>query len=177
MSTRERWILYPLLFLTLGTVMRDKFFGQKDFKALDVTAPEVTAENVTAYREITAHTIHCTQLEVGKLECRGIAVLGPNKSEAVRVGVVPDRGGRIELCCRDIRENKEIWLAMGYEDPYYGVFAKSPELGRGLPLTLPWRLDGQPTPGQPPNEGPSDKKPPPGQAEPSDAQPPRVPDG
>ena len=26
MSTRERWIVYPLLFLALGTALRDKFW-------------------------------------------------------------------------------------------------------------------------------------------------------
>ncbi len=194
MSTRERWILYPLLFLTLGTVMRDKFFGQKHFRAINVTAPQVTADNINAYREITAPVIRCGQLEVGKLQCRRVFVTGPKGAEGVRIGVVPGRGGRLELCGTDekprvvagvdrtghfgtietyddqgapqvkllstraggtvttVRRDQKIWLVLGYAGPYYGVFAESPELGRGVALTLPWRFAPRPAGRSPPED-------------------------
>jgi hypothetical protein len=53
MSTRERWIVYPLLFLTLGIAMRDQFLPTKRFGAVNLKAAEITAQ-----------TIHCNNLEV-----------------------------------------------------------------------------------------------------------------
>ena len=57
MSTRERWIVYPLLFLTLGIVMRDKIRAPGPFQA----------------NEVTAGQIHCGQLQVDQW-LQGIAV-------------------------------------------------------------------------------------------------------
>jgi hypothetical protein len=53
MSTRERWIVYPLLFLTLGIAMRNQFLPTKKFGAMDLKAAD-----------ITAHTIRCDNIEV-----------------------------------------------------------------------------------------------------------------
>jgi hypothetical protein len=53
MSTRERWIVYPLLFLTLGIAMRNQFLPTKRFGAMDLKAADITAQ-----------TIHCNNLEV-----------------------------------------------------------------------------------------------------------------
>ena len=41
MTTRERWILYPLLFLTLGIAMRDKVIPAR-LKAWEITANSVS---------------------------------------------------------------------------------------------------------------------------------------
>jgi hypothetical protein len=38
MTSRERWIVYPLLFLTLGIAMRDKVIPPQHFVAQAVTA-------------------------------------------------------------------------------------------------------------------------------------------
>ncbi len=74
MSTHERWIVYPLLFLTLGMVMRDKVWPQSHFHA----------QEVTAYEEVLAKKITCDKLEVksmktnlvqaGQVEALGVAV-------------------------------------------------------------------------------------------------------
>ena len=53
MSTRERWIVYPLLFLTLGIAMRNQFLPTKRMGAVDFMAGELSAQ-----------TIHCNNLEV-----------------------------------------------------------------------------------------------------------------
>lgn len=92
MSTRERWILYPLLFLTLGIVLRDKVFPQKDFKALEVTAPEVTANKVTAFGEVAAEKVRCA-----RLECQVMTITGQSGTGRVRLGTQRGRGGWIEL--------------------------------------------------------------------------------
>jgi hypothetical protein len=54
MSTRERWIVYPLLFLTLGIVMRDK--------VCEIARPTVHARE----DELVAGTIRCGRLEIAQ---------------------------------------------------------------------------------------------------------------
>ena len=170
MTSRERWILYPLLFLTLGTVMRDKFFP--------FTAPGISV------REIHAQRIRCRYLDVdGEVECRAMAVSGPTGKEAARIGVLTNGGGRLELrgnhgkivaaagsddtgrsglvetldsdgrpqarlwsrecggMVTTIGANRKIWLTLGHFGQGHGVFAESAALGRRMLLTLPWRFD------------------------------------
>lgn len=95
MSTRERWIVYPLLFLTLGIVMRDKIVPQK------AAQPE----------EIVAARVRCGQLEVdqaicGQLQVRGVvavpgikcaelAIEGPNRRPTVLLRTDPRTGGGV----------------------------------------------------------------------------------
>jgi hypothetical protein len=55
MSTRERWIVYPLLFLTLGIAMRNQFLPTKMLGAVDFRAGELNAQ-----------TIRCNNLEVAQ---------------------------------------------------------------------------------------------------------------
>jgi hypothetical protein len=67
MSTRERWIVYPLLFLTLGIAMRNQFLPTNVFKAMDLRANDIKVN------EFTAHTILCDGLVVrDKASCSRI---------------------------------------------------------------------------------------------------------
>ena len=90
MTTRERWIVYPLLFLSLGIALRDKLIPTS-VRAIDLTAPKV----------------RCNQLEVasvrclGKLECGVLALADPEGNERIRMGVLSDRAGQIEICGED----------------------------------------------------------------------------
>ncbi len=97
MSRRERWIVYPLLFMTLGIVMRDKVWPQTQFQAIGITA-----EDVDAYRVISARTIRCDRLEVGQVQCRGLSVGrlsvgGAKGTDAIRLGVAADGDGLLQL--------------------------------------------------------------------------------
>ena len=208
MSTRERWVVYPLLFLTLGTVMRDKFVPQGRFGAMEVAA-----------QDITAHTIHCARLDVTKIDCREMAVSGPRGRQRVHIGSAPGGGGRLVVLGKGgepavvagvdatgsagsvqilnaageaevqlgstraggavttVRRDKKVWLVLGYEGPYDGVFAESPELGHAMSLTLPWRFPAPPAPENPAPESPAPGNPapqPPTQERPSDE---KAPDG
>jgi len=187
MTSRERWILYPLLFLTLGIAMRGTVWRQGRFDA-----GEIAADDIAAYREITA----------GKIHCRQLVVTGPEGNEGVRMGMVPDRGGWLELCgksgkkivaagadetgqsgvvetlnseevpqvqlwsnesggvVRAVGPDKTTWLLMGYSGENYGVFVESSRLGRRMLLTLPWRFDTPTPPGREPKERPSGREPP-----------------
>ena len=46
MTDRERWIIYPLVFLTLGIALRNQFLPTRRFGAMDLRAGELSrAEN------------------------------------------------------------------------------------------------------------------------------------
>jgi hypothetical protein len=45
MTERERWIVYPLLFLALGAGLRDKLFDQTRSKSIECQELTVTAED------------------------------------------------------------------------------------------------------------------------------------
>jgi hypothetical protein len=74
MSTRERWIVYPLLFLALGTAIKPKLMQ----------------------RELRASNLPSTTLKVGRLECAELSILGADDRPRVnaRAGA---RGGVIHL--------------------------------------------------------------------------------
>ncbi len=84
MSTRERWIVYPILFLTLGIAMRDKIlppariggFGTK------LEAGEIDVRRLRC-GEFQAGKGICNQLESGRSECRELFVVGPNGRPAI----------------------------------------------------------------------------------------------
>ena len=208
MSGRERWIVYPLLFLTLGIALRGKLWPQKEFDA----------GKITAYQEITARKIRCSQLEVGRAECGQLTVTQPDGNDAVRIGAVPGRGGWLEFCGTDgqkvavagadatgkagvvetlgadgfpevqlrstrtggvvttVRKDRKIWLVMGYQGQHYGGFAVSPEMGRGMLLTLPWRFDSTPPPRRQSPKIPQGRSASGPKTESSDQQPPKQPD-
>jgi hypothetical protein len=78
MSTRERWIVYPLLFLTLGIVMRDKVFPQRHFS------------------DVSAERIHCGQLQVEQVaSAGGIAVRRLQCSDEMAAGKI--RCGQLQV--------------------------------------------------------------------------------
>lgn len=77
MTTRERWIVYPLLFLTLGIGIRDK----------------VAPPNPRFMRPgVNAMNVRCLNLE-----CQDLTVTGPNGEKRVRVGNTPNQAGQIEI--------------------------------------------------------------------------------
>lgn len=96
MSSRERWIVYPLLFLTLGIAMRDK-----------VVPPRLRARELMAQGEVLADTVRCNRLEVGQADCRRlvadqaqcrlVVVTDEGRKSAVRLGTVSEGGGRLEV--------------------------------------------------------------------------------
>ncbi len=60
MNERERWVVYPLLFLALGASLRDKFFQQ------------VKTEELECGR-LVAESIECK----GAMVCQGVVMLDP----------------------------------------------------------------------------------------------------
>lgn len=66
MSDRERWIVYPLLFLTLGLTLRDKITGTlRRLVLLDGKAAALDFENgVLRIPHIDADVVHCRRVDV-----------------------------------------------------------------------------------------------------------------
>jgi hypothetical protein len=76
MSDRERWIVYPLLFLTLGIALRNQFFPTRQFGAFNLRAGEVTAQS-----------IRCNQLVVNQeAECREVLKFKNAAGDSVKTG-------------------------------------------------------------------------------------------
>ena len=107
MSTRERWIVYPLLFLTLGIVLRDKFMPLKHLVAVQLQAGEIAVAKIRCYqlevdelicrkqlevdqlvcrKQLEANELACKRLEAVQLGCRALVVRGPNGRPVVVAG-------------------------------------------------------------------------------------------
>ena len=103
MSTRERWIVYPLLFLAIGLALRDKVWTPHRCGG---------AEMSLRAGEIDAGVIRCGKLQVvdaamrrvetAQLECRNLIVAGPNGQPAIHAHADPKtRGGTVETFSAD----------------------------------------------------------------------------
>ena len=80
MSTRERWTVYPLLFLTLGITMRDKIVPP-DLKPLSVDTDE----------------IRCRWLRADSVRCGDLIVLGNQDNRCVELGATAGGAGLVEV--------------------------------------------------------------------------------
>jgi hypothetical protein len=80
MSTRERWTIYPLLFLTLGIAMRDKIVPP-DLKPLSVDADE----------------IRCRDLDVDTVRCQSLVVVGTQHNRCMELGTTAAGAGQLEI--------------------------------------------------------------------------------
>ncbi len=74
MSTRERWIVYPLLFLALGAALRDKVIGK-------IEIPRFVCGRLDV-RGLT----RCEAVECGQSVCQELLVLGPTGQPVVVAG-------------------------------------------------------------------------------------------
>jgi hypothetical protein len=68
MSDRERWIVYPLLFLTLGIALRNQFLPTRRFGALDLKAGELTAQKILCNDLVIYQKGECNQLQCGQFQ-------------------------------------------------------------------------------------------------------------
>ena len=77
MTNRERWIVYPLLFLTLGLGIRDQ---------VAPPSPRFMRPGMNAM------SIRCVHLE-----CQDLTVTGPKGEKRIRMGITPNRAGQVEV--------------------------------------------------------------------------------
>jgi hypothetical protein len=183
MSTRERWIVYPLLFLTLGIALRDKVIPPVQFghSGLQVQAGEIAAHRIGC-AELRVGRVLCDRLEAKQADAMALLVNGPKGQPVVAMGTDPvAHAGTVETFTVDgVRQVRlhstpgggmvstvgragRLVLAMGDLGQGFGVFAELPEIGKLIPLTTPWRFDVSPKPKEPPKGAspePKSKQPP-----------------
>ncbi len=98
MSTRERWIVYPLLFMTLGIALRDKVIPPAHLGNLGMQfeAGAITTQRIHC-NELQVGEVICDRLESKQSECRTLLVNGPNGRPVVVAGTdVRTRAGMVE---------------------------------------------------------------------------------
>ncbi len=61
MSERERWVVYPILFLTLGIALRDKMFQRVATKAVST---ETSYADVSVSNKLRANVVECEKIVV-----------------------------------------------------------------------------------------------------------------
>jgi hypothetical protein len=110
MSDRERWIVYPLIFLALGVALRDKITRnidhvemiggesvQMDFKRgvvagegtqaqIDFTQGLVQADTIRCKRLIVEQDLNAGQAIAQRVAAKEIVVLGPDRKIRVLIG-------------------------------------------------------------------------------------------
>jgi hypothetical protein len=159
MSLRERWIVYPLLFLTLGIALRDKVippshFGNfhMNFEAGTVVAPRIRCNELV-----------CDRVKSNQSQCNMMFITGPNGQPVVAAGTdSKGRAGMLETFTTDgqsqvrllssaiggivstVERNGKLMLILGDTGENFGVFADLPNLGKLIPLTLPWPFENAP---------------------------------
>jgi hypothetical protein len=96
MSDRERWIVYPLVFLTLGIALRNQFLPTRRFGAVDLRAGEVAAQKIICNDLEIREEGKCNQLQCGKFlfdDALGkhLRVLGLAENMQLQAGAVECR--------------------------------------------------------------------------------------
>lgn len=179
MSTRERWIVYPLLFMTLGIAMRDKIYRPSHLGATQVDAGEIAVGRLRC-NELQVANVVCDRVEARQSECRALVVNGLDGRPVVVAGADAKNGAgsvetftaaglpQVRLLSTDtggmvstLGHAGKVILVMGHAGQNFGVFAQVPELGPPIPLTVPWVYGGKQLPAQSPKRGaaPGEKQP------------------
>jgi len=116
MSERERWIVYPLLFLTLGIAMRNQFLPTKRFGAMDLGAGVIQAEkiicnNLAVLRQEECNRLHSDAIEFDEASGKHLRTQGLIESLQLKaieadfrkVGVADAQGRPVILIGTDLQ--------------------------------------------------------------------------
>lgn len=133
MTTRERWIVYPLLFLSLGVALRDKIIPpvlggnpRLRFEALEIAAGEISCSELRIFGPDGQPVVLAgveANTHSGLLETRtssGVPLVQLRSNEDGGYVTAIGRGGRIGL--------------MGHTPQDFGLFEKMPQTGWAVPI-------------------------------------------
>jgi hypothetical protein len=149
MSTRERWIVYPLLFLTLGIALREKATYPHQFRAAEIAAQQIQCERLLAGGILCEQEQITQTARVRQIVCDSLVVNGPSGRPAIQLQSAEGNG---VITALDRQGNA---MMMGYLDKGFGVFAQLPGTGVMVPLTQTWRFERKiPPPKSPREQGP-----------------------
>jgi hypothetical protein len=161
MNTRERWIVYPLVFLAMGLAMRNKVIPPSELLALRVKchgldANEITCNSFTVKGLGEKDVVRIMPMKngSGRLEIRGkggqnAIVLATDPSGQFGVVEMPDGKGNLQLLLQASPEGgrlttldpaQKLFLITGYQGSEVGMFALPIGSEKGIRLTLPLRL-------------------------------------
>jgi hypothetical protein len=95
MSSRERWIVYPLLFLTFGITMRmaliEKYFPPKHLQIEEIVANQIRCNDMQSANRIASPSV----IAAG-VQCEAMQIVGPKGRPTVVVGTdAKTKGGSI----------------------------------------------------------------------------------
>ena len=90
MSTRERWIVYPLLFLALGTALRPKLAPTFEASIMQITSDDVKSRELTADR----------------ITCRSLTIV--DDQNRPRIELVVNRDGRSSLMEKNLKTGQTV---------------------------------------------------------------------
>jgi hypothetical protein len=184
MSTRERWIVYPLVFLTLGIALRDKLIPPARFgnlgmrlEAGEIATPRIRC-NELHVRQVVCDRLESKQLESVQSQCQKLIVTAPNGRPVVLAGAdASTQAGMIEtftakglpqiqLLSSDtgglvttIGHSGKVLLVMGHTGKTMGVFAQIPGRGSPIQLTPPTRFEDKETSPKSPTKPAASEKP------------------
>lgn len=157
MSTRERWIVYPLIFLTLGIALRDKLTYR-------VRTNEIEAQRVVCNQLVAKHQIDCQTMVVHSPKGNPVAVIGTDaatqgglietfSSQGVPQVRIQSTEGSGVVTAID-QAGKTVTLGCINKTP--GVFAFLPDQKLLVPLTL--KVEFKPNANAPQPNAPEDSK-------------------
>jgi hypothetical protein len=187
MTDRERWIVYPLVFLTLGIALRNQFLPTRQFGAVDLRAGEISAQKIICNDLEVRQTGACNQLQCEQFKFnealgKHIRTLGLTESvllKAVEANfgemlIVNAQGKPVVLAginkitqsgviqtMTNVSLGGKVLVEMGQQGQNFGVFAILPQIGQIMPLTLPLRMEPQglvPKPSQSPTPATPEQK-------------------
>jgi hypothetical protein len=96
MSTRERWIVYPLLFLTLGIVMRDKIIPPKILQVQGIAAEQIRCSQLQVDMALCNRLQAGAEIVEGTVKCEDLVIIGPKGRPTVFLSTDPrTKGGMI----------------------------------------------------------------------------------
>jgi hypothetical protein len=127
MSDRERWIVYPLLFLTLGIALRNQFLPTRRFGAVDLKAGEITAQKILCNDLVVYQKGECKQFQFGDALGKHIIVSGLAECVQLKAG---------EAACQAMlvvnKEGKPVVMAGAEKNSQAGVIQTTNP--NGMPL-------------------------------------------
>jgi hypothetical protein len=155
MSDRERWIVYPLLFLTLGIALRNQFFPTRRFGAVDLRAGEISVHQIVCDELVVRDKFQsdradCHFLNVVNGRGRPLVTAGEETSSGAGliqtsdsrgmplVQIRPSSGGGMVTA---FGQQGNVLVELGHEERNFGVFVQFPRLGSAtFPITPQLRL-------------------------------------
>jgi hypothetical protein len=110
MPTRERWIVYPLLFLTLGIAMRDKIIHPNHLQTENIAAAQIRCG------QLTADNVLCGRMQAAEaIDAPLLAAMGTNGKRAVVI--VADPRTNVGVVKTDALQCREVAVVGGNGRP------------------------------------------------------------